>query len=136
MKSYIALLLITLVSSQTTETFKARLSAVPITTAMLATVAGKGSAIATLIGKKLSISGSFEGLRSAATIAKLHQSKVTGVRGPVIADLTVSKQTSGTIEGSIDLSDEQIESLRKGRLYIQIYSEKAPDGNLWGWLLQ
>jgi hypothetical protein len=27
-----------------------------------------------------------------------------------------------------------VEGLRKGKFYIQIHSEKAPDGILWGWL--
>jgi hypothetical protein len=43
---------------------------------------------------------------------------------------------SGTLSGSIDLTPEQLQSLRKGQLYLQISSEKAPDGNLWGWLLR
>jgi hypothetical protein len=59
-----------------------------------------------------------------------------GVRGPTIADLQISKAVKGTIDGSIELNAEQLEGLRKGHLYIQIDSEKAPDGNLWGWLLQ
>jgi RNA polymerase sigma-70 factor (ECF subfamily) len=41
-----------------------------------------------------------------------------------------------TLTGSIDLSPDQLQALRKGQLYIQISSEKAPDGNLWGWLLR
>jgi hypothetical protein len=61
---------------------------------------------------------------------------VTGVRGSSVLDLTVSKAISGTVTGSFDLTPEQVESLRKGRLYVQIHSEKAPDGNLWGWLLR
>lgn len=103
---------------------------------MQASVAGTGSASAVLTGSKLSITGSFEGLRSPATVAHLHEGLATGVRGPAILDLTVSKATGGTIAGSFDLSAEQAESLKKGRLYIQISSEKAPDGNLWGWLLR
>ena len=35
----------------------------------------------------------------------------------------------------MELSPVQIADLEKGRLYIQLHSEKAPDGNLWGWLL-
>jgi len=38
--------------------------------------------------------------------------------------------------GSLDLTREQVQSLQSGRLYVQISSEKAPDGNLWGWLLK
>ena len=44
--------------------------------------------------------------------------------------------TSGTIAGSFDLTAAQLTSLRKGGLYIQIQSEKAPDGVLWGWFLR
>ncbi len=117
------------------QTYSARLTPVPIDAAMRATVSGMGSASATLAGTKLSITGSFEGLRTPATMAQIHQGPVTGVRGAAILDLTVSKATDGSISGSFDLTPAQVESLRKGRLYIQVHSEKAPDGNLWGWLL-
>jgi hypothetical protein len=33
------------------------------------------------------------------------------------------------------LSADQVDSLKKGKFYIQINSEKAPEGNLWGWLM-
>jgi hypothetical protein len=49
--------------------------------------------------------------------------------------LTVSKGTNGTISGSLELTPRQVEALEKSSLYIQLHSEKAPDGNLWGWLL-
>ena len=59
-----------------------------------------------------------------------------GVRGSSFAELTVSKAPKGTISGSIDLTPEQVQSLKRGQLYIQISSEKAPDGNLWGWFVR
>ena len=52
-----------------------------------------------------------------------------------IGDLTVSKDTKGVVGGSVELTDQQLQALNKSALYIQIHSEKAPDGNLWGWLL-
>jgi len=113
----------------------ARLSPVAMDAAMRATIAGSGSVSAELTGSRLIITGTFEGLRSAATIAQLRLSPVTGVRGPAVFHLTVTKAVTGAIEGAFALNPEQIESLRKGRLYIQLHSEKAPDGNLWGWLL-
>jgi hypothetical protein len=121
--------------AQAPATFKVRLSPVPMDAPMRATVAGVGNATGTLQGMKLTIMGSFEGLKSPATIAQIHRSVAAGVRGPAILDLTVTKSTSGMVGGSVDLNAEQVESLRKGQLYIQIHSEKAPDGNLWGWLL-
>jgi len=121
--------------AQAAKIFKARLSPVPIDVTMQATVSGTGSATAVLTGSKLAITGNFDGLRSPATIAQMHKSPVRGVRGPVVFDLTAASGTSGTITGTIDLSPAQVTDLEKGRLYLQLHSEKAPDGNLWGWLL-
>ncbi len=117
------------------EKFHTRLAPVPMDAAMRATVAGTGSATAVLTGTKVTINGTFEGLRSPATVAHLHLSRVAGVRGPAVFDLTVTHGASGTVSGSFDLSADQVESLKKGKFYIQIHSEKAPDGNLWGWLM-
>jgi len=104
-------------------------------TAMKVNIAGSGSASAVLTGAKLTINGTFDGLLSPATTAQMHRGSATGVRGPVILDLTVSPAISGSVSGAFDLTSDQVDSLRKGRLYIQIASQKAPDGNLWGWLL-
>jgi hypothetical protein len=122
-------------AAQASKSFKARLAPVPMDLTMAATVAGNGSITASLSGSKLTITGTFDGLRSAATIAQLHRSPVMGVRGPNIADLTVSKSTSGTISGTVDLTPAQVADLEKRHLYVQLHSEKAPDGNLWGWLV-
>jgi hypothetical protein len=82
----------------------------------------------------LTVEGTFEGLRSPATVARIHLAP-RGMRGPATLELTVSKGTTGTITGSLELTPRQIEALEKGSLYIQLHSEKAPEGNLWGWLL-
>ena len=119
---------------QSSETFKARLSPVPIDVTMLPTVAGSGSLTAVLARNKLIITGTFEGLRSPATVAKIHRAP-KGIRGPAILDLEVSKETSGTVSGSIELTPAQLDDLRNSRLYVQIDSARAPGGNLWGWLL-
>jgi hypothetical protein len=120
--------------AQEQETYKGRLSPVPIDAKTAPDTTGYGTASAVLQGARLRISGTFEGLRGPATIAQLRQGPSVGVRGPVLFELTVTKNTSGTFSGSFDLTTDQVDSLRKGRLYVQIHSEKAPDGNLWGWL--
>ena len=117
------------------ETFRARLTTVPVEATMLPTVAGSGSLTAVLAGRKLTITGTFEGLRSPATVARIHLA-TRGIRGPAILDLTVTKAASGTISGSLDLTPAQVEELRNSRFYVQLHSERAPDGNLWGWLLR
>jgi hypothetical protein len=116
------------------RTFKARLSPVPIDVTMQATVSGTGSVSAVLTGTRLTLTGTFDGLRSPATIAQIHKSPIRGVRGPTVFDVTVSTGTSGTISGSLTLTPLQVADLEHGRLYVQLHSEKAPDGNLWGWL--
>jgi hypothetical protein len=121
------------VGAQQTRTFTARLSVVPLTVAMQNVVAGRGTAKATLTGNKLTVEGTFEGLRSPATVARIHLAP-RGMRGPSVLELTPSKGTSGTISGSVELTASQVEALDKGSLYIQLHSEKAPEGNLWGWL--
>jgi hypothetical protein len=121
--------------AQTGETYKVRLTPVPIDATMMARIAGSGSATAVLNGTKLTINGTFDGLRSPATVAKIHRA-FKGIRGPAILDLTVTKGTTGTLSGAVELTPGQVEDLRGARLYIQIYSERAPEGNLWGWLLR
>ena len=121
-------------SAQGARTFKARLAPVPIDVSMQATIAGNGTVTATLTGTKLSITGTFEGLKSAATVAKIHKSPVRGVRGPELFALTVTQATSGTLSGSLDLNAQQVADLQAGRMYVLVHSEKAPEGNLWGWL--
>jgi hypothetical protein len=128
------------VAAQTGDKYTARLGWVPTAGPNdRVNVTGKGTATATLSGRKLAIAGSFEGLAGPATVARLHRGIVKGARGNPIADLTITKAASGTLSGSVDLTQEQVDSLRQGKLYVQIHSEKgvAPDGsNLWGWFLK
>jgi hypothetical protein len=126
--------------AQSGEKFTARLGWVPTAGPNdRVNVTGKGAATGTLSGRKLTISGTFEGLAAPATVARLHQGIAKGARGAAITDLTITKGASGTLTASVDLTAPQVEALRQGKLYIQLHSEKgvAPDGsNLWGWLLK
>ena len=122
--------------AQAPERYKVRLTTVPMDGGMRNTVAGNGSATATLAGSKLSITGTFDGLKSPESGAKLNAGLARGVRGNAIGNLDVTKATRGSITGSVDLTAEQVRGLRDGHLYIELASEKAPEGNLWGWLLK
>ena len=116
------------------QQFRARLSTVPIDVAMQASIAGRGHATATLTGNTLTVDGEFADLKTPATIAHIH-SGPKGIRGPAVLELTVTKAVKGTISGRFELTPQQIDDLKNSRLYVQLHSEKAPDGNLWGWLL-
>ena len=137
------------VSAQTGDKYTVRLGAVPAANvAQQALVTGKGAATATLVGNRLTVNGTFEGLPAAATAARLHQGVAKGARGKAFADLTITKAVSGTISGSVTLTPEQVEALKAGKIYMQVHSEKgiAPEqgkvdsnvdnSNLWGWLLK
>ena len=125
--------------SAQTDAYTARLGWVPTTPTDRPNVTGKGSATATLAGRKLTISGAFEGLAAPATVARLHRGIAKGARGASIADLTVTQAASGKLSGSVDLTAEQLEALKQGKLYVQLHTAKGvpPDGStLWGWLLK
>jgi len=124
-------------AAQSEERYKVRLSTVPMDGGMRSTVAGGGSATAVLKGTVLMVDGTFEGLLSPATTARVHRGPAMGVRGPSIAELVVpTKAAKGTISGSITLLPEHVRALQARQLYIQISSEKAPEGNLWGWFVR
>jgi len=130
----IALTLVGQAASPPATSFRARLSPVPVETTTASRITGSGSITATLDGAKLTIMGTFQGMKSPATIAQVHMG-ARGVRGPVEFDLQIDKAPDGNISGVITLTKVQIDTLRRGWYYIQIHAEQAPEGNLWGWLL-
>jgi hypothetical protein len=123
------------VGANAADTFRIRLTPVPIEASTAAATTGKGSATAQLDGTKLTLKGNFAGLKGAATVARLHEGAVTGVRGPAIADFMVPAAQSGDFTADLTLTAAQADSVRRGHVYVQIASASAPDGNLWGWLL-
>jgi len=135
--------------AQSAEKYKVRLAPAPALnskgagiTLTAANVVGLGNATATLSGKKLTVAGSFENLASSATAAHLYLGPAMGARnygGSPLFDVTVMKAAdgkSGTLSGSFDLSADQIDALKKGRIYLQLHSEGAPSGHLVGWLVK
>jgi len=121
--------------AQHAESFKGRLAPVPVNAATAASTLGAGSATGVLEGHTLVIKGTFTGLNSPATAAHVHRAR-PGMRGPSIFDLSVDKATSGTISGSLVLTPIQRDQLKLGWLYVQVHTERNPDGHLRGWLLK
>ena len=131
----VAFLLAGLSTADAADIYATRLTAVAYDGAMRANVQGDGHVSASLNGSMLTVQGDFTDLPSAATSVKLYSGPGIGVPGGAIMDLTVSGQTGGTVSGTVSLSSTQLAELKRGQVYIQINSLKAPDGNLWGWLL-
>jgi hypothetical protein len=119
------------------EKYQVHLSAMPFNDATQPVMTtGKGSATATLDGDMLAISGTFTGLPGRATKARLSLSRGPGIPGDPVVDLTLAGDVTGKVTGQIKLDPSQLAALRGRRLYIQIDSEIAPSGHLWGWLLE
>jgi hypothetical protein len=116
------------------ETYHARLSPLGVTNATVGTTTGIGSATATLSGNRLTIEATFEGLTGAATAANIRRGP-KGIPGPVVFDIDVPSASSGKINLTFELTPEQLQDLRDARMYLQIHSERAPDGSIRGWLL-
>ena len=130
-----AILLVAHSAANAADIYATRLTAVAYDGAMRANVQGDGHVSASLNGKTLTVSGDFTDLPSAATSVKLYSGPGIGVPGDAILDLQLSGQTGGTVSGTVSLSSAQLAALKRGHVYVQIDSQKAPDGNLWGWLL-
>ena len=134
----IALCTCSIAGAQALNEFAGRLSWVPISGGQRADVGGSGSLTASLARSQLTITGEFAGLPAAAVSASLREGVATGARGPVIAELEVTRNNSGSISGVIRLDRSQIAALSEGRLYVQLHGERGvePDNAiLWGWLL-
>ena len=129
-----SLMAVPAMAAQNGDMYRTRLSVVPLDVAMQATVAGQGMVTATLAGTKLTVNGTAEGLRSPATVAHIHRG-APGIPGPAILDLAITKTTTPTISGTVDLTPQMVDDLKNGQLYVQLSSERAPDGNLRGWLM-
>ena len=118
---------------QAQEVYRARLSPMPTTPQTVTTILGEGEVILTLNGNSLTVDGTFTGMSSAATGAHIHNGP-PAQPGPVIHTLEVSQSTNGSVNGTISLTNEQVEALANNEFYIQIHSESNPPGELRGWV--
>lgn len=114
---------------------RARLSPVPVDATLMESITGLGTATATLSGTTLTVDGTYQGLKSPATTVKVFDSPKPGLRGPLVGEFAAGGGTTGTFKGTLTLTREQAAAFGRGLLYVQVQSEKAPDGNLWGWLM-
>ena len=113
--------------------FRARLSPMPTTPQTKNSITGSGEAVVSLAGNTLRLTGEFAGMSSAATMAHIHNGP-PAQPGPVVAALTATAGTGGTLSAEIELTDEQVAALRANALYVQIHSATNPAGELRGWL--
>ena len=119
--------------TQAQEVYRARLSPMPTTPQSVADITGEGEVILTLNGNTLSIEGSFSGMSSATTMGHIHNGP-PAQPGPVVHRREVTAASEGDISAELELTDEQVTSLRNNELYVQIHSENNAPGELRGWI--
>lgn len=74
---------------------------------------------------------SYKGLSSRATAAHFHGPARPGEKAGVQVPLDPSPDT-GRIKGQAQLTPEQAEQLRAGQWYVNVHSERYPDGEIRG----
>ena len=129
--------------AQAAQTYKARLSVVPVANARgraeidpSESVFATANVTGTLVGTKLTVAGTFDNFKHPASIAQIRSGAAMGVRGPVLFDLIVTRATKGTISGTVDLTAAQVDLLKNNRLYVQVHNQNTPEGALWGWFMK
>ena len=115
--------------------FEARLDPAPFDATTRADVIGSiGHVTATLNGNTLTVNGAFRDMTSPARGASLRFGLAKGVLGEAIGTLNVTATPEVTVSGAVQLSAAQIEALGREAIYVRVDNEKAPEGNLQGWL--
>jgi len=128
----ITCLTVSIVNAQPAQ-YRARLSELPVSPQTYRDITGVGEVFATLNGSTLSVTGSFEGMSSAASAAHVHNAP-KAMNGPPIGALQATALPTGEVSGELELTVEQIEALRNEELYIVVHSENNPGGEIRGWL--
>jgi hypothetical protein len=93
-----------------------------------------GNLTASLEGNTLTVKGTFSNFTSPATGGSFRIGLAKGVPGDAIGTLTVEHARQGAFSGTIKLNSAQMAALKREAIYVRIDSEKAPDGNVQGWL--
>lgn len=114
------------------ESFRARLSPLPVNGVTADSLTGVGRVTATLEGNRLMIEGAFEGMSSPAASVHIHAA-APGLHGPVVAALEIT-DAGGAFGGVVELNADRLSELRTNSLYIQLHSENNPGGELRGWI--
>lgn len=84
----------------------------------------------------ITVNLTFEGLAANATVAHIHGPAMPGMTAPPIIPLeNFPAATSGTYEHTFPITQEQIDQLLNGLLYVNIHNAEFPDGEIRGQLV-
>lgn len=129
----------TVAESENLDSLVGRLDSVAYTNETRHLVSGEGRVTATILGgRTVTLTGAYSGLASPATSIRVLKGPRTGVPGrEELALFTVAKpSTSGEFSQTLRLSKMNMSALAAGQIYLQIATESAPDGAIWGWIIR
>jgi len=78
----------------------------------------------------VTVTGTFQGLSSMATVAHIHGPAAVGSNANVLVPLMVTAATSGSVSGSAMMSSAQMNDMIGGMTYVNIHSMLYPDGEI------
>jgi hypothetical protein len=80
----------------------------------------------------VTVNGSFQGLTGAAIAAHIHGPANEDQAADILCGLTASPSVSGTVTGTCNFTDEQVDQLRDGLMYINVHTPQYPAGEIRG----
>ncbi|MDB5539821.1 MAG: hypothetical protein JWQ89_1548 [Devosia sp.] len=113
-----------------TVNFTADLNAAQVVPPTDSTGTGKAQVTLDTVSKELTWNVTYEGLSGAVTAAHFHGPAAVGANAPVVVPF--ADPLTSPIKGSTTLTDEQITQLQGGMWYINLHTEKFPDGEIRG----
>jgi hypothetical protein len=97
------------------------------------TTSASGSGVITVAADK-SISGSVTVTGMEATMAHIHEAKMSNGNGPAIISLTRTADNVWSVPADSKLTDDQLQSLKNGNLYVNVHSAAFKSGEIRGQL--
>ncbi|HET9451505.1 MAG TPA: CHRD domain-containing protein [Aggregicoccus sp.] len=93
-----------------------------------------GTVEATLEELTLTVAGTFEGLSGPATGAHIHGPASEEEAAGILCPLVATADRSGTVIGTCLFTEEQVDQLRDGRMYVNVHTAANPAGEIRGQL--
>ena len=78
----------------------------------------------------VTVTGSFSGLSSNATVAHIHGPAGVGTTAPPLITLTIPQSPSGTVTGTGTMNNVQMNDMLGGMTYVNVHSTTYPDGEI------
>lgn len=98
---------------------------------------GLGTATVSLddVANTVTVTGSYSGLGSTATLCHIHGPAAVGVGAGIMVNLSVSGGTSGTISSGGSVTPAELADILSGFTYVNVHTTSFPAGELRGQIL-